>query len=60
MGYFFVAIYHLSNCSNILPKQIMDADFERSLYIIVSLSLFFLERDIIVDAMFSIISLCLQ
>lgn len=58
MGCFFVVIYAFSYGSNFLSAQIMDADFEKSLYIIASLSLFFLERDVIIDAMFLLMSLC--
>jgi len=42
----------------ILSAQIMDRELEKNLYILVSLFLFFLEREIVVDIMFLLMSLC--
>ncbi len=44
-------------CS-ILPSKMIDAELEKNLYILFSLFLFFLEREIIVDMMFLFMGLC--
>lgn len=42
----------------ILSTQMIDKELEKNLYIIVSLFLFFLEREFVIDIMFLFISFC--
>jgi|11BtaG_2_1085332.scaffolds.fasta_scaffold02239_2 hypothetical protein len=58
MGCFLDVGSKFSFVGYFLSAQMIDRELERNLYVLISLFLFFLEREIIVDIMFLFIALC--
>ena len=58
MGCFLDVGSKFSFVGYFLSAQMIDRELERNLYVLISLFLFFLEREFVIDIMFLFMSFC--